>query len=145
MKTWIETLKKAKAHYALGASPFTVGCILDEAKDLYKEEKEKERKKKKMTFEEIGTETGRLVNAKNKAYGDSFSKSGDVIKILYPKGIAPDQYGDMLAIVRIIDKFFRIATDKDAFGESPWQDITGYALLKVAQIKKRGQKGENGK
>ena len=24
---------------------------------------------------------------------------------------------------------FRIATNKDALGESPWQDIMGYALL----------------
>ena len=139
MKTWIEKSEEAKEQYALGASTFAVNCILDEARDLYKEEKEKEKekekKKKKTTFEEIGSKIGRLVNAKNKAYGDSFSKSGDVFKILYPKGIAPDQYGDMLAIMRILDKFFRIATDKDAFGESPWQDIAGYALLKVGQTK----------
>ena len=29
----------------------------------------------------------------------------------------------------MIDKLFRIATRKDAFGESPYRDIAGYALL----------------
>ena len=41
----------------------------------------------------------------------------------------PDQYTDMLAVVRIFDKLFRIATRKDAFGESPFKDIAGYGLL----------------
>ena len=39
---------------------------------------------------------------------------------------------DMLAITRVIDKLFRIATKKDAFGESPWRDICGYAILGIA-------------
>jgi hypothetical protein len=38
----------------------------------------------------------------------------------------------MLAITRVIDKLFRIATKKDAFGESPWRDICGYAILGIA-------------
>ena len=83
----------------------------------------------KSTFENIGLETGRLVAEKNKKYGDSFAKSGEVLRIYYPDGIKPDQYGDLLAMVRIIDKQFRIATDRDALGESPWVDITGYGIL----------------
>ena len=35
-------------------------------------------------------------------------------------------------MVRVIDKMFRIATDKDAFGESPWRDICGYAILGIS-------------
>ena len=38
----------------------------------------------------------------------------------------------MLAMTRIIDKLFRIATHKDAFGESPFKDIAGYGILGVA-------------
>jgi len=38
----------------------------------------------------------------------------------------------MLAMIRVIDKLFRIATKKDAFGESPWRDICGYSILGVA-------------
>jgi len=38
----------------------------------------------------------------------------------------------MLAITRVLDKLFRLATRKDAFGESPWNDICGYAILGIA-------------
>jgi len=79
--------------------------------------------------EELAIDIGRLTDEKQAAYGNSYGKSGEVMKILYPNGIQPDQYQDALAVVRVIDKLFRIATDKDAFGESPWRDIAGYALL----------------
>lgn len=35
----------------------------------------------------------------------------------------------MLCIVRIFDKLMRIANKKDAFAESPYADLAGYALL----------------
>jgi hypothetical protein len=81
-------------------------------------------------YEEIGAAVGKLVDKKQKAYGRSFDLSGDVIKILYPNGIHPDQYEDFLATIRVIDKLFRIANQKEAFDENPWQDIAGYGLLK---------------
>jgi hypothetical protein len=84
-------------------------------------------------FEEISKEAGRIISEKNLAYGDSFSKAGDILSLLYPSGIRPDQYKDMLAIVRVIDKLFRIATFKCAFGESPWLDIAGYGILGASQ------------
>jgi hypothetical protein len=37
----------------------------------------------------------------------------------------------MLAITRIVDKLFRIATKKDALGENPFKDIAGYGILGV--------------
>lgn len=80
-------------------------------------------------YEEIGAEIGRLVDRKQKAYGRSFDHSGKIMSILYPHGIKPDQYDDLLGMVRIIDKLFRIATDRNALGENPWQDVAGYALL----------------
>ena len=82
-----------------------------------------------MIYKELGSEIGELVDEKNQAYGNSFNKAGDILRIFYPNGIEPEQYSDMLAIVRIIDKQFRIATRKDAFGESPYKDIAGYGLL----------------
>ncbi|MFH2028638.1 MAG: hypothetical protein ABIJ08_05840, partial [Nanoarchaeota archaeon] len=78
-----------------------------------------------MDYEGIAIEIAKVVKEKNIAYGDSFVKSGEILNILYPDGVKPEQYGDMLAIVRVIDKMFRIATDKNAFGESPWKDING--------------------
>ena len=83
-------------------------------------------------FTEIGLRIGRLVDQKNRAYGDSFAKAGEFLQLLYPNGIQPNQYGDALALVRIFDKQMRIATDADAFGESPYGDIVGYGILGVA-------------
>lgn len=83
------------------------------------------------TFEEIGTRIGKLVAEKNAAYGDSFAQSCRILEVLFPSGVRPDQYRDMLGLVRVIDKMFRIATHKHALGESPWTDITGYGILGV--------------
>jgi len=80
-------------------------------------------------YRDYGLEIGLLVEEKQGAYGNSFGRSGEIMEILYPDGLSPEQVTDGLAIVRVIDKLFRIATDKDAFGESPWKDIAGYALL----------------
>jgi hypothetical protein len=74
----------------------------------------------------IGESIGKLVDEKNRAYGDSFNKSADFLKILYPNGVQPNQYGDMLGVVRIFDKLMRIATDKEGLGENPFRDIAGY-------------------
>ena len=86
----------------------------------------------KKTYKQIGEEVGSLVDEKNAAYGSSFAESHKILSVLYPNGIKPDQYMDALAITRVIDKLFRIANKKDAFGESPWRDIAGYALLGIA-------------
>lgn len=80
-------------------------------------------------LEKMAAEIGRLCADKNEAYGSSFERSGEIMRILYPNGIAPEQYTDALGVVRVIDKLFRIATRKHAFGESPWKDVTGYGLL----------------
>ncbi len=80
-------------------------------------------------YEEHGASIGAMVALKQKAYGDSFGKAGDVLRLLYPGSIKPDQYDDALAVTRIIDKLFRIATNGDAFGESPYRDIAGYGIL----------------
>ena len=88
-------------------------------------------------YSQRGKEIGELVERKNKAYGDSFAKSGDILRILYPNGIKPDQYDDVLAITRIIDKLFRIATDRDGLDESPWEDIAGYSILRDVQLRGR--------
>ena len=83
-------------------------------------------------YESIGRQVGKLVQEKNKAYGDSFGRASKILEVLYPNGIKPEQYSDALAITRVLDKLFRLANKKDAFGESPWRDICGYAVLGVA-------------
>lgn len=83
-------------------------------------------------YEKLGASVGALITEKQKAYGDSFHKSGKVMEQLFPDGIPSESFVDALAIVRIVDKLFRIATDPSYGGESPWKDIAGYALLRLA-------------
>lgn len=80
-------------------------------------------------YKDLAERVGALVDEKNQAYGNSFDDCGQFLKLLYPEGIPTDKYSDMLCIVRIFDKLKRIATKKDAFGESPYSDIVGYGLL----------------
>lgn len=80
-------------------------------------------------YEKIGELIGQLVDKKNQAYGNSYAKSGEFLRLLYPNGIKPEQYDDMLGLIRLFDKQMRIANNKQAFGENPWNDIAGYGLL----------------
>lgn len=89
----------------------------------------------------LGLEIGHLVELKQAAYGDAFGRSGQVMRVLYPAGIPPEKLEDAAVVIRIVDKLFRIATDRDAFGESPYRDIAGYALLGARRVEasRRGQ------
>jgi len=86
----------------------------------------------KHDYESLAADLGKLVAEKQMAYGDSYGKSGEVLKQLFPQGVPIESYTDALAIVRIVDKLFRIATDPTWGDESPWKDIAGYALLRYA-------------
>ena len=85
---------------------------------------------------EAAMDIAEVVKAKQAAYGDSFGQSGKVLEVLYPNGIPADKFQDALTITRVVDKLFRIANQKEAFDESPWFDIAGYALLSVAKDRK---------
>ena len=83
-----------------------------------------------------GDEVTNIVIEKNLAYGNAIRKVCDIMTILFPEGIRPDQYEDVLLLVRDLDKTCRIADgDKAAFGENPWRDKAGYALCGVANGK----------
>lgn len=86
-------------------------------------------------FEELGKEVGELVAKKQLSYGDSFSKSGECLRQMFPDGVPPDKLDNVLIIARILDKLFRIATDENAFGEDPFRDIAGYSLLGLKKSK----------
>ena len=83
----------------------------------------------KNKFTGLANAEGNVVAAKQEAYGDSFGKSGECLRQMYPDGIAPEQYDDLLTVARILDKLFRIANNPTAFDENPYQDIVGYGLL----------------
>lgn len=79
-------------------------------------------------YEQIGTSIGKLVDEKNKQYGDSFNKCGEFLKILYPDGVKPEQYSDMLGIARVFDKLMRVANGNQG-NENAWMDLAGYGIL----------------
>lgn len=81
-----------------------------------------------MEYAEIGKKIGELVDVKNRQYGDAFNKSGDFLEILYPDGIQPEQYKDMLVTVRIFDKLMRVANGNKG-NENAFNDIAGYGIL----------------
>lgn len=86
---------------------------------------------------ETAEKIGKLSEAKNRAYGCSFGKIPKILEVLYPNGIPVEHYKNMLYIARVLDKIFRIANDKDAFGEDPFQDIAGYSILGVVLNKEK--------
>jgi len=67
-----------------------------------------------------------MIIEKNKQYGGSYQKSAEILKVLYPDGIFAQDYKNLLAVVRIIDKLFRIANRGN---DNEWDDIAGYSLL----------------
>ncbi len=85
-------------------------------------------------FEQNALEIGKLVTLKNQQYGDSFNNADKILKVLYPNGIQTSQYLDMLAIIRIIDKLFRLSNG-DQGDESAYADIVGYGLLGMTKEK----------
>lgn len=70
---------------------------------------------------------------KNAQYGDATTKVANILSILYPNGIQPDQYMEVLVVVRMLDKFCRIATNHKDNKEDAWADLSGYSLLQVAK------------
>lgn len=86
-------------------------------------------------YEKIGLQIGKIVDEKQAKYGDSFNRSKEVIKSLYPEGIKVEQYDNALFLIRVIDKLFRIATDNAKDEENPARDIAGYAILKSVEPK----------
>lgn len=97
--------------------------------EIIYETKRKENKKAKKSYIDIAISIAKLVEEKQKAYGNSFERATRIFEILYPDGIKIEQYQNVLVVARILDKLSRIATDEKAFGENPWEDIAGYSIL----------------
>lgn len=81
------------------------------------------------SLKDIAKEIGDIVLLKNIAYGNAINDTEGFLKLLFPNGISVEKYYHMGLLIRIWDKLKRIATKEDAFGESPYMDIAGYAIL----------------
>lgn len=88
----------------------------------------------KARYMAIALELAELVATKQKAYGKAYAKTGQILNILYPKGVEPAQLNRMLFLTRLLDKMFRIATDPTALGEDPVKDIMGYCMTELERL-----------
>lgn len=94
----------------------------------------------RISYEDLGARVGRLVAEKQRQYGDSFTKAGQIFRVLYPEGVPPAAMDSALTVVRVVDKLNRIAAaagGPDGGGESPWGDIAGYALLELMKAQRQ--------
>ena len=91
-----------------------------------------------ITYHDLAREIADLLEVKQAQYGNSVGTAPKILALLYPEGVRVDQYPDMLTIVRMLDKFKRVATAKADDPEDPWQDLCGYPLLRLAERRKRG-------
>lgn len=82
----------------------------------------------------LASEVGNTLQRKNIQYGDSFQKTPKILEILYPDGVKPNQYRNLLTLVRMLDKINRISASGQGGkhirdDEDPWTDLAGYAIL----------------
>lgn len=97
------------------------------------------------SFAELASSVANLVTTKEKAYGSAFDKAGDFLKVLYPEGVKPEQYKDMLCTVRMFDKLMRIATSYEGTEEKKidaYSDLMGYSLLGLRSSLEESKKVE---
>lgn len=72
---------------------------------------------------------------KRQFYGNAFNNAPDILTMLYPDGVPVASYSDLLTVVRIIDKLYRIANQESSKDpEDPWKDIAGYAILSLEKV-----------
>ncbi len=92
-----------------------------------------------MSFEKHGQELGKLIDMKQEAYGDSITKTNELLKVFmqdYDNGdntytIPKSLLKHIGLMVRVLDKQNRIFSnpDGDLMSESPYMDLSGYGML----------------
>lgn len=94
-------------------------------------------------FDKYTLELAETLAQKKASYGQSTNVSGDLLALLYPTGISPEQYGEAGLVVRMLDKLCRITLGGNRwFNEDAWKDLAGYAVIGWKQGKER-EKGCN--
>jgi hypothetical protein len=91
------------------------------------------------SFVDLGRELGELVEKKNAAYGNATIITAQVMRLLFPNGVKPEQYELFHYCEMVLHKLCRIASQPDAFGEDPVQDIAGYSVLELGRVKDKEQ------
>jgi len=92
-------------------------------------------------FLDLGNGIGELLAEKRRAYGDNFERSVRFIADLYPKGVPPEAYPQLLPLIRMLDKISRVAQiSQDRTGsfkeglKDAWRDMAGYSVLVLEML-----------
>ena len=90
------------------------------------------------TFLAIAHEIAATLERKKIEYGDSFNSVEKLLFYLYPKGINPAQYPNLLSIIRISEKLFRLSHAPDT--KDSFTDIAGYSILALLSKENKPKK-----
>ena len=89
------------------------------------------------SFRAVAEEVAAEVEEKDRRYGRAVLRGVEVLKILYPEGVRPDQYADAFLTLRLFEKRSRIASAQDDDLEDARRDSLGYCLVDVVQHRNR--------
>jgi len=85
-------------------------------------------------YEGIGATAGARVDREYLTYVAGLRTVRQILQIIYPRGVRPEQIGDMLAIVRMVDQMISIAksspSEKFHSRQNPLMEIASYGILK---------------
>lgn len=87
-------------------------------------------------FHKIATDLASLLEEKDKAYGSAYSKTTEFLKLLFPNGVPPEKYSELLYVTRVFDKLMRVATGGSASEglKDALKDIAGYSILELTKL-----------
>ncbi|MEM0201431.1 MAG: hypothetical protein QXD23_03425 [Candidatus Micrarchaeaceae archaeon] len=95
-----------------------------------------------MSYKEITDNIAQLLDQKEQYYGPTYKEIGDVYAQLF-KSVKSIDAHDLLAVVRMLDKIFRIVHSTDGSTKlDAWNDIAGYAILQI-ELLNRNQPTDN--
>jgi len=89
-------------------------------------------KKRDNIFELKASRLAAILDFKHSSYGRTFYKIPKILEILWPGGIKCEEYEQLLAIIRVLDKIARLSNNTQD-KEDPWSDIAGYGLLMMKE------------
>jgi len=81
-------------------------------------------------YERIGDDVKRIVQRLEDHHGHSLGQTKEVLKLIYPRGIAPDQFGDAVQMVRVLDELFVIG-NMEGVHDSERADMWKELIAKV--------------
>lgn len=84
----------------------------------------------KMNFKEKALEVAEMLERKSEEYDAPYDSDNDFLKIMYPNGVAPDKYADMVLCLRLYDTLKKLTKSGDT---KYIEYIAGYGILAMCE------------